>query len=214
MKRTVALFCILVAAGTVLARAQAAPSAYARKFSITAGGMGSVFQPDFTGDWKVVTTNIGGTTAYPLAETSNYPLIGIGTYVDIRFSHWVQIEGEGRWLRFNQYNPNGNPGGGINMAQYLAGPRVPVYHFRKSSIYAKALVGYGKMEMGLTPIPGQSNNVSGRFTDIAFGGGMDVKLTKHISLRAFDVEYQYWPSWFGSTLSPYGASAGIGYKIF
>jgi len=54
----------------------------------------------------------------------------------------------------------------------------------------------------------------GTFTTIAFGGGMDVKLTKRISIRAFDGEYQYWPAWGNSKLFPYGASAGIGYKIF
>jgi hypothetical protein len=54
----------------------------------------------------------------------------------------------------------------------------------------------------------------GRFTDIAFGGGADIKLTRRISLRAFDVEYQYWPAWGNSTLSPYGASMGVSYRVF
>jgi len=54
----------------------------------------------------------------------------------------------------------------------------------------------------------------GRFTAFAFGGGVDVKLTKRLSFRALDAEYQYWPTWGNSTLSPYGASMGIGYKIF
>jgi hypothetical protein len=58
------------------------------------------------------------------------------------------------------------------------------------------------------------SGVTGRFTDIAFGGGADIPITRRISLRAIDVEYQYWPTWGNSTLSPYGASVGIGYRIF
>ena len=59
---------------------------------------------------------------------------------------------------------------------------------------------------------GQGDN--GKFTDIAFGGGVDIKLTKRISLRAADFEYQYYPFWGNTTLSPYGASVGMSYKIF
>lgn len=55
---------------------------------------------------------------------------------------------------------------------------------------------------------------SGTFTALAFGGGMDVKLTKRLSLRALDAEYQYWPRWSNSSLAPYGASVGMSYRIF
>lgn len=118
----------------------------------------------------------------------------------MKFKRWVQLEAEGRWLRFNQY-------GGISQNNYLIGPRVPVLHFWRSSIYAKALGGYAKMNF-------DSFGNKGTFTDLAFGGGMDVKLTKRISIRAADFEYQYYPKWSNSTLSPYGASVGIGYKLF
>jgi hypothetical protein len=57
-------------------------------------------------------------------------------------------------------------------------------------------------------------NGTGQFTTLAFGGGLDMRLTKRISLRAGDFEYQYWPAWGNSTLAPYGASMGIGYRIF
>jgi opacity protein-like surface antigen len=118
----------------------------------------------------------------------------------VKFKRWVQLEAEGRWLRFNQY-------GGISQNNYLIGPRVPVLHFWRSSIYAKALGGYAKMNF-------DSFGNKGTFTDLAFGGGMDVNLTKRISIRAADFEYQYYPKWSNSTLSPYGASVGIGYKLF
>jgi|CZKF01.1.fsa_nt_gi hypothetical protein len=188
------LFSILLFTGAVAASAQVVPSATGRKISITAGGMASIFQPDFANNWQPPTF------VYPAASASPQPLFGVGAYVDLKLTRWVQIEAEGRWLRWNQYY-------GINQDNYLIGPRLPVYHFWKATVYGKALGGYSNMNYG-------SGIGTGKYTDFAFGGGMDVKLTKHIILRAADVEYHYWPWWENSTLSPYGASMGIGYKIF
>jgi hypothetical protein len=201
------LSCILFATGVVAVRAQAVPSATTRRVSITAGGMASVFQPNFAGDWTFVCTS-SCTTAptgfwYPVAASSDQPLFGVGAYVDVKFSRWVQLEAEGRWQRFNQYD-------NIHQDNYLIGPRVPIYHFWKSTVYAKTLAGFSNMTVGPDSLPGNH----GTFTDIAFGGGMDIKMTKRLSLRLPDVEYQYWPKWGNSTLSPFGASVGIGYKIF
>jgi hypothetical protein len=127
--------------------------------------------------------------------------------VDVRLKRWLQLEAEGRWLRFNQYE-------NIHQDNYLVGPRLPVYHFWKSTVYGKVLVGFSEMNFGSTNLGSSFGNEHGRYTDIAFGGGMDVKLTRKLSLRVPDVEYQYWPTWNNSTLSPYGVSVGVGYKIF
>jgi hypothetical protein len=155
--------------------------------------MASIFQTDFIG---------GFDTNGVVAQSSNQPLYGMGAYVDVRLRRWVQFEAEGRWSRFNAFE-------GITQDNYLVGPRLPVYHFWKATVYGKALGGFSKMNFG-----SNFGNFSGRYTDLAFGGGLDVKLTKRISLRAVDVEYHYWPTWVNSTLSPYGASVGVSYKIF
>lgn len=169
--------------------------------------MASIFQPDFAGQWKYVcasgcapqdTTTSG--LYYPVEQASSQPLFGAGAYVDIRLTRWVQLEAEGRWQRFNQFS-------NIYQDNYLVGPRVPVYHFGRSTLYAKALIGASKMNF-------DTFGDHGKFTDLAFGGGMDVKMTKRLSFRVVDAEYQYYPLWGNSTLSPYGASMGIGYKIF
>jgi hypothetical protein len=192
MKRfSLLLSSILLFAGAVTAGAQVVPSATGRQVSITAGGMASIFQSDFIGGFD----NNGF-----IAQTSNQPLYGVGAYVDVRLRRWVQFEAEGRWSRFNAFE-------GITQDNYLIGPRLPVYHFWKATVYGKALGGFSKMNYG----PGIG---IGQYTDFAFGGGVDVKLTRRISLRAVDVEYQYWPTWNNSTLSPYGASVGMSYKVF
>ena len=196
MKRSLlVLSCILLAGATIGARAQVVPSASAHELSITAGGLASIFQPDYEYGWSLASNGL----YYPVAQAGSYPLVGVGAYVDVKFRRWVQLEAEGRWLRFNRYLD-------IHEDNYLIGPRVPVYRFWKATLYGKALGGFSRMDLG--------SGLHSTFTDLAFGGGIDVKLTKRISIRAFDGEYQYWLAWGNSTISPYGASAGIGYKIF
>jgi hypothetical protein len=196
MKRlTVLLLSIFFTGGAASVRAQVVPAANTRQVSITAGGMASLFQPDSEGNYDK--------TGYPVAQASSNGLFGVGAYVDVRLTRWVQLEAEGRWQRFNEFD-------GINQDNYLAGPRLPVYHFWKATTYAKALAGFSEMHLGVSNF----GKAHGRYTDVAFGGGVDVKLTKRISWRAADVEYQYWPTWNNSSLSPYGVSMGIGYKIF
>ncbi len=192
---------ILLAAGAANAPAQAVPSATGRQFSITAGGIASVFQPDFVYDsWACAQPCLASSNWYPVPMTGNQPLLGAGAYVDLKFSRWVQIEAEGRWLRFHQY-------AGVSQDNYLIGPKASVFHAGRSTLYAKALGGYSNMSFG-------TGNGYGQYTTFAFGGGVDIKMTKRFSLRAADFEYQYWPLWVNSTLSPYGASMGVGYRIF
>jgi len=157
--------------------AQVAPTAFARQFSVVAGGEGSIFQPDY-GPNK---------------------LAGVGAFVDVKFTRWFQVEGEGRWLRFNEFQD-------IYEDNYLIGPRVPLHKFWKATPYAKVLVGVAKMNF-------QYNYATGKFTDIAYGGGMDIQITKRIAVRAVDFEYQQWPAWLSSSLYPYGVSAGISYRV-
>src|ERR1035438_2157801 len=119
------LFAILLFAGAVAASAQAVPSATGRQVSITAGGMASIFQPDFEGDWveqinpSVYCDSLTIGTCIPFAHSSQYPLYGVGAYVDVRLRRWVQFEAEGRWNRWHQYND-------ISQDNYLIGPRLPV----------------------------------------------------------------------------------------
>jgi opacity protein-like surface antigen len=194
MKRSlVVLFSTLCVAGAVSARAQVVPSATRGHVSITVGGMASIFQPDYAGN--------------DFREAAPNRLYGVGAYVDVKFNRWVQLEAEGRWLRFNEFED-------IYQDNYLIGERLPLHRFKfmGATPYVKALGGFSKMNF--------ENNVAwGRYADFAFGGGVDFKVTKRISVRG-DFESQIWPSWPGipgvanSSLYPYGGSVGVGYRIF
>ncbi len=184
----VSLFSILLACGAVTASAQVVPSATARQFSVTAGGMGSISQPDYSYLYGV--------------GTSPNRLYGFGAYVDLHFTRWIQIEGEGRWQRFNQAPDNFNEYNGEDT--YLVGPRLPVHTFRflHATPYGKFLAGIGTGKFLTTPA-----------FAMAYGGGVDLRVTKHISIRAADFEWQYWDV-TPTSLKPYVGSVGVSYKIF
>lgn len=182
-----ALLLILASFWAGSAHAQVAPSAYGRQLSLTAGGLGSVFQPDYKG---------GGSP-----DSSQSFLFGPGAYVDVQFTRWFGIEAEGRWLRFNQFAD-------IHEDNYLLGYRLPMRQlsFGAFTPYAKVLAGYGKMTF-------EYNDAHGRFTDLAYGGGLDMRTRGRLTIRPVDFEYQQWPNWLGTSLHPWGFSAGIGWKI-
>jgi hypothetical protein len=183
MRRSALVFCsisLLVVSGVQIGRAQVAESARARQFTLSAGGTASAFQSDDANDY----------------------LVGPGVYVDAHFTHWIQLEGEARWLRWNQNY-------GEHQDNYLIGPRVPVWRLgRRTEIYGKALIGLGKMTFPY-------GYGYGSFTALAFGGSVDYQATRKLTIRALDFEYQDWPVWLNnSSLQPYGISVGAAYRVF
>jgi hypothetical protein len=156
------------------------PAATAGKFTLSAGALGSMYQPDYAGEG--------------IAQTSPNRLYGPGAFVDAQFNRWLGIEAEGRWLRFNEYL-------GIDENTYLIGPRVPIVTYHRVTPYGKFLVGLGNGDF-----------LTGNTFVLAYGGGVDYRLTRRLTLRAFDFEFQQWR--VTPMLSPYGGSVGISYKIF
>jgi hypothetical protein len=181
MKRLIlAFFCIIFVTAALSARAQVAPAAYRRGLSISAGGLASAFQPDYAGQGN--------------AQTGPDRHYGPGAFVDVRFSRWVQIEAEGRWLHYNEYL-------GIDQNTYLIGPRIPIRNFHGFTPYGKFLFGMGS-----------GSFLTGRTSVFAYGGGVDYRLKRKLTLRAVDFEYQQWR--VIPTIVPYGISAGISYRVF
>jgi hypothetical protein len=65
----------------------------------------------------------------------------------------------------------------------------------------------------------ENGNGYGRYTDIAYGGGLDIKMNRRINVRLPDFEYQQWTKWTEGTgkdytLFPYGLSVGVSYRVF
>src|ERR1700719_4756769 len=179
MRRSAVALVLFLCTVATIGHTQAVESARSRQMTVTAGGMASGFR-----------TGEGG-----------HYLVGAGTYVDLHFTHWFQLEGEARWMRWDQYL-------GEQQDNYLIGPRVPIVSFgRSTQIYGKAMIGYAKMTF-----PGGYGY--GSFTQFAFCGSIDHHLSRKLSVKA-DFEYQYWPVYLNNaTLTPYGASVGMGYRVF
>jgi opacity protein-like surface antigen len=180
---------------------------------LTVGATASLFQPDY----------LGGTSAAPNGQSIFYGIDGPGGFVDLRFRRWIQFEAEGRWLRFNDCTtPTAAGNCNVNTApedNYFAGPRFP-FRVGRFTPYAKVLGGYGVTKL-LNAQGLAGNSLSGYA--LAYGAGTDYRLTKHLSLRLIDFEYQEWFLKAPATgtaaasnfnIQPYGASAGISYKIF
>lgn len=174
-----ACFCIVFFSATLTLHGQVVPAATSSGFTLDAGALGSAFQPDYAGEG--------------IAQTGPKRLYGIGGYVDARFTRWVQVEAEGRWLRFNEYL-------GIDENTYLIGPRIPVITFHKLTPYGKFLVGTGT-----------GSFLTGNSLVLAYGGGLDYRISRRFTVRG-DFEYQQWR--VTPTLYPYGVSAGVSYRIF
>jgi len=147
-----------------------------------------------------ISLTVGGMVSAFRPDYVPNKLGGIGGYVDLNVFHGLGVEAEGRWQRFNEVD-------GISEDNYLIGPRYQIHHIWRLRPYVKALGGFSNMNFG-------EGIGTGRFTTVAFGGGVDLHLTRRWSVRAFDAEYQIWPDFLGGTLKPYGASVGIGYRIF
>jgi hypothetical protein len=203
-----ALFCFSgIGVATSALLAQAVPSARTHETSITAGATFSIFQPDYQ----------GGTSAYANGESLFHGLLygidGPGGFIDVRFRRWVQFEAEARWMRFSACSPSESTSGTCNSNaspedSYLVGPRIP-FRLGRFTPYAKVLGGYGITKLA------SGNSLDGYV--LAYGAGTDFRLTKRLNLRLVDFELQKWflntPTG-NFTIQPFGASAGISYKVF
>lgn len=171
-----------------LSFAQVAPATRGGGKDLWAGAEYSYFKPDYGPN------NFSGITVF--ADLNNVVISRLG------------VEGEARWLRFNSFQ-------GEIEDNYLAGPRYRVYRFHNASIYAKFLMGAGRITY-----PGGIG--SGSYFAYAPGVTGEYRFKRRWAARA-DWEYQFWPSAPGTIftypypsngLNPNGVSVGVSYRIF
>lgn len=137
-------------------------------------------------------------------------LYGIGAFADYNLTPRLGAEAEVRFHRFNQL-------ANIHEDNYLIGPKYNYRHHR-FVFFGKALFGVGYFNF-------PENAAHGTYFDMAFGGGLDYRLTRRIYVRG-EYEYQMWPGFVGppdpqlsplpraNGLTPNGFSVGASYRIF
>jgi hypothetical protein len=143
--------------------------------------------------------SVGTTYSFFESGYGQQKVQGAGIYADINPIRQAGLEAEGRWLK-----QGGSPN--VSQSTYLIGPRI---QFRTGPYtpYVKTLVGVSHFGFPY-------EMARGRYFVIAPGAGVDLTLGNDLKIRLIDVEYQQWPQFTFGSISPYGISFGVSYRVF
>jgi outer membrane immunogenic protein len=130
-------------------------------------------------DYNYVRTNA------PAGNCGCFAMNGGNGWVAINFSHSLGIVGE----IASQYASNiSSSGTDLTLTSYLAGPRYVLGRAHHFAPFAQVLLGgahaSGSLAPGNSGLAGSAN----AFAMIA-GGGLDIGLSRHIAVRAFEADY-------------------------
>jgi Outer membrane protein beta-barrel domain len=128
---------------------------------------------------------------------------GYSIYGDFDFTRHIGIEGDIH--KATVITPSD-----IAESSYLLGPRFVMAHGRFHP-YGKALLGIGIFNF--QPVYVNSPSSSSTHKIYAFGGGLDINVKRRVNVRAIDVEYQRWPSFGPSGLTPLAVTIGAAYNF-
>ena len=126
-------------------------------------------------------------------------LYGFSLYADLNLTRNLGAE-----VSIHQINLGGNRYFGEN--SYVLGPRY-IFHYKRFNPYAKALLGYGVFQDNFP----DHKHTSDAYFSYGIGGGVDYHLTDRVNLRLADVEFQKWPNFPPTGLSPVVYTFGAAY---
>lgn len=124
---------------------------------------------------------------------------GLTVYGDFGFTRHIGIEGD---IHFGSIRTPDD----LGEDSYLLGPRYVVRRGRFGG-YAKALVGIGRLNEQFP-----NGTASYTYKIYSLGGGLDIRATRSINIRAIDVEFQEWPG-YGNGLTPIVTTIGAAYSF-
>jgi outer membrane immunogenic protein len=131
-------------------------------------------------DYNYVRTNA------PAGDCGCFAMNGGSGWVAFNFSHSLGIVGE--IASQHASNISSSNGADLTLTSYLAGPRYTWGHARHFAPFAQVLLGgahaSGRLAPGSSGLPGSANSFG-----MTAGGGLDIGLTRHIALRAFEADY-------------------------
>jgi Outer membrane protein beta-barrel domain len=141
----------------------------------------------------------GATGTGTYAQYGERKMLGVTGFVDADGRRRLGIEAEGQWVEFHQ-------SADVHIETYSIGVR---YHFVEGRFqpYVKGLVGFGDFNFPY-------NLATGRFLAVTGGGGLDIRLSRRIYIRAVDFEYQSWPQFTFGAMTTLNASAGLRVRVF
>jgi opacity protein-like surface antigen len=108
---------------------------------------------------------------------------GVGGTFAANVNRWLGLVGD-----FGGCKVTGMPTGtSSHEINYLFGPRLSYRNYGRVTPYAQVLFGGERLAASATGFPSTSANSFA----MTFGGGADFQLTRHVALRAIQVEYLY-----------------------
>src|SRR5271170_401669 len=130
-------------------------------------------------DYNYVRSNL------PAGGCGCFGMNGGSAWMAFNFSHSLGIVGE---IASQDASNISGTGADLTLTSFLAGPRYRRTLARRFGPFVQALLGGahagGSLAPGSSGLPGSAN----AFAMIA-GGGLDIGLTRHIALRAFEADY-------------------------
>jgi hypothetical protein len=155
-------------------------------------------QAEYAGIGPGSLVTVGATVSGFQLDYGHRYLGGLSAYADFNFTWRLGIEGEARWLRYNQEADT-------HASTFLVGPRLS-FGKRRLNPYGKVLMGLGKFNFPY-------DYAYGSYFVVAPGAGVDLKLNQRVRIRLVDFEYQDWPQFSFGPIHPYGISTGISFSI-
>lgn len=144
---------------------------------------------------------VGGGYSLAMPDYGQKNIQGITAFADYDFHPHFGVEAEYHYISLITPTDLGEN-------SFFFGPRY-VYNRGRYSIYGKGLIGIGSINIQETQDNPQGG--SGSYFAYGFGGGLEIRATKHIVVRAVDAEYQHWSYLTG--LTPIVFTAGAAYRF-
>lgn len=150
---------------------------------------------------RLGTFQVGGGVSIASPDYGPGHIKGYSAYADFDFGEHLGVEAVTHQVSI--ITPTD-----IGEDTYLIGPR----YFRtygRFSPYAKLLVGLATFNLQYDFAPHSSTS----YLAYALGGGVDIRATQHINVRAIDFEAQRWPGFAVNGLTPYVTTVGVAYSF-
>lgn len=147
------------------------------------------------------TLQAGGGYSLAMPDYGNKNVQGFTAFADFDFRPHFGVEAEYHYI--SAFTPSD-----LGENSFLVGPRV-VYPRGRFSIYGKGLIGIG--DLVIQEAADNPEGGAGTYLAYGFGGGVNIRVTKHIVVRAIDAEYQHWN--LGTGLTPMAYTIGVAYRI-
>ncbi len=150
---------------------------------------------------REATAQVGAAVSIASPDFGQLYIKGVSIFGDVDVGNHLGVEADVHLVSY--ITPTD-----IGQDTYLLGPRYS-FHYRRLTPYAKVVFGLGQFQYQYDNIPHYHEN----YFVYGVGGGLDVRVTRHIVVRAIDFEAQRWPGYRTNGLTPYVTTFGVAYAF-